>query len=233
MRKVDAILSYNETEHAVIVSHNLKEDNIYRCPWVIDAKGHGVPFSERSGIAFLGGYRHQPNVEAVEWFVATVMPLLRKRAPHIKFYIYGSHAPESFGELGTDAVVIKGFAETLDEIFETCRVFVAPLRSGAGIKGKVLDSMSYGVPAVLSPIAAEATGLANGVTTFVAEDPEEWAEHIVRLHEDETTWRQFSANILTLAAVNYSFEAGVKQMRKVFEGIGVYPSKHPAALVRA
>ncbi len=225
MRKVDAILSYNETEHAVIASHNLREDNIFKCPWVINAGGHRTPFEKRSGIAFLGGYKHLPNVEAVEFFVSKVMPHLRARSEKIKFYVYGSHMPESFKMLESDDVILKGYVENLDDIFETCRIFVAPLRSGAGIKGKVLDAMSYGIPSVLSRIAAESTGLIHGQSTFIANDPEEWAMRVIDIYTNKVRWTEFSEANLSIAKENYSIDNGWKLFAKALGYLGFFSGR--------
>lgn len=231
MRQVDGILSYNPTEHAVIVSHNLKGDNLFICPWVLDGRGHHTPFKERSGLAFLGGYRHTPNVEAVKFFVEQVMPLLRKRLPGVAFHIYGSHMPDSFKEYEAEDVILEGFVENLDDVFESARIMVAPLLSGAGIKGKVLEGMSAGIPQVLTPVAAEATGLTHGVSAMVVESPQAWVDAIVELYTDEQRWQQMSQNALSLARSNYSFEHGIKGMAKALEGVGVYPPNRKKALV--
>jgi glycosyltransferase involved in cell wall biosynthesis len=232
MRKVDAILAYNEMEHAVIASHNLRGDNIFKCPWVLPAHGHQTPFEQREGIAFLGGYRHHPNIEAVEFFLEKVIPLLRSRGKGIKFHIYGSNPPKEFELLdgGVD-VVVEGYVESLDDVFEKCRVFVAPLLSGAGIKGKVLESMSYGVPSVLSPVAAEATGLSNGISALIAETPEEWVDAIITLYEDKQKWQAMSENALVLARSNYSFEHGWKLMGKALAFLGFYSGKMDSHVV--
>jgi GT2 family glycosyltransferase/glycosyltransferase involved in cell wall biosynthesis len=231
MRKVDAILTYNESEHAVIASHNLCSDNIFKCPWVLPARGHQTPFEQRDGIAFLGNYRHPPNAEAVEYFLEKVMPLLRARGKPIRFHVYGSHPPKDFERFAADDVVVEGYVESLDEIFENCRLFVAPLLSGAGIKGKVLESMSYGVPAVLSPIAAEATGLSHGISALIAETPEEWVEAIFGLYENPEQWQALSCNALTLARNSYSFGAGWKLMGKALAYLGFYSANADAYAV--
>lgn len=231
MRQVDGILSYNPTEHAVIASHNLQTDNLYITPWVLDGRGHETPFKERSGLAFLGGYRHYPNIDAVTFFVEQVMPLLRKRLPGVAFHIYGSHMPDSFKQYEAEDVILEGFVESLDDVFESARLMVAPLLSGAGIKGKVLEGMSAGVPQVLSPVAAEATGLTHGVSAMIVEEPEAWVEAIAELYEDEQRWQQVSDNALALARSNYSVEHGIKGMAKALEGVGVYPPNHKKSLV--
>jgi len=163
MHEVDAILSYNETEHEIIASHTLEAEKIFKCPWVLEDLKSPVAFEQRQGIAFLGGFGHPPNREAVEFFIRGVVPLLRESGHTIPFHIYGSKFPEDLEYLACEDVIIEGFAETLDEVFDTCRVFVAPLLSGAGIKGKVLDSIAYAVPSVLSPVAAEATRPSSGL----------------------------------------------------------------------
>lgn len=231
MRQVDGILSYNPTEHAVILSHNLRVDNLHICPWVLDARGHKTPFAERAGISFLGGYRHAPNIEAVEFFVEKVMPLLRKRLPGVAFHVYGSSMPESFDKYESEEVVLEGFIESLDSVFESTRVMVAPLLSGAGIKGKVLEGMSAGIPQVLTPVAAEATGLTHGVSAMIVEEPEAWVDAIAELYENQEHWQQVSDNALALAKNNYSFDNGIKGMAKALEGVGIYPPNRKKSLI--
>ena len=225
MRKVDVILSYNKTEHAIITSHNLRQDNIFCTPWVVQIKKPKKTFAEREGITFLGGYRHPPNVEAMEHFVTEVMPLLREKQKGIKLHIYGSNLPKSLEELASDDIILEGFVESLATVFENCRVFVVPLLSGAGLKGKVIDCLSYGVPSVLSPIAAEGTNLNHGINTMIAEDPEEWVTNIIQLYNDETMWNKISENSLSLAKELYSFKSGQRQMQKVLNYLEMFTSE--------
>lgn len=225
MRRVDAIFSYNPVEHAVITSHNLREDNMFLCPWVVEYKGHKNGFQNREDIAFLGGYRHKPNVEAVLFFVKQVMPQLRERIPGIKFRIYGSGVPAEIEALACEDVIVEGFVETLDEVFETCRVFVAPLLSGAGIKGKVLDALSYAVPSVLSPIAAEGTGVSDGTTAFIASEPREWVDAIASLYTNQEIWEGCAEKLQGLVERNYSFAGGVARFDKPLRYLGIFQSR--------
>ena len=91
------------------------------------------------------------------------------------------------------------------------------LANRAGIKGKVLESLAYGVPNVLSPIAAEGTVLSGGLTTLIAHSPAEWVAAIVKLHNDKVLWHRMSENQKILAESNYSFENAQAQMRCIFE----------------
>ncbi|MBN1006362.1 glycosyltransferase [Amphritea sp. ZJ14W] len=224
-RQVDAILCYNATEHAVITSHILEADKLHITPWVLEQKPKGPEFDERNGIAFLGGFNHTPNGEAVEYLVNDIMPLLAKQRPDITLYVYGSNMPEAYKEMETDNVRMVGFAESLDGVYHDHRVFIAPLLSGAGIKGKVLESMAYGLPTVLTEVAAEGTGLTHGISTLIAQEPQEWVDAIIRLYDDQLLWNKFAENSHTLVAEKYSFEHGKKVFKDIFSSVGIYSTK--------
>lgn len=223
--QADAILCYNATEHAVITSHILEADKLHITPWVLEAKPSGPSFKERNGIAFLGGFNHTPNGEAVTYLVNDIMPLLEKKRPEIVLYVYGSNMPDEYKQMETENIKMVGFAETLDSVYHDHRVFVAPLLSGAGIKGKVLESMAYRLPTVLTDVAAEGTGLTHGISTLIAEKPEEWVDAIIKLYDDEALWNKFADNSETLVEAKYSFEHGHKVFKHIFASVGVYSSK--------
>lgn len=224
-QEVDAVLCYNSTEHAVITSHILNTEKLHITPWVLEDKPAGPLFGKRQGIAFLGGYNHAPNGEAVEYLVNEIMPLLTKQRPDIVLYVYGSSMPASFKEWENDNIKMIGFAETLDGVYHDHRVFVAPLLSGAGIKGKVLESMAYNLPTVLTDVAAEGTGLTHGISTLIAQESQEWVDAIIKLYDDQTLWTKFAENSQTLVEAQYSFEHGHKAFKKIFASVGVYSSK--------
>ena len=222
MRQVDAVLCYNEVEHAVVVSHGHMRDNLFICPWVVSEQ-HDVPgFSEREGLAFLGGFVHPPNREAIDFFVTEVMPLLQKRLPKVRLHIYGSNMPDDLVAGSVENVVVEGFVENLDDVYRRHRVFVSPLLSGAGIKGKVLNALSYGIPSVLSPISVEGTGIAHGVHALIAQSPQEWLEAIARLYANEKMWSALSHNSLHLARSKYSFDHAKNEFAKVLEYLELY-----------
>ena len=230
MRSVDAVLSYNEVEHSVIASHNLSVDNIFKCPWVLESKLSEVPFEQRTGIAFLGGFNHTPNREAIKYFVATVMPLLRVRVPGIKLHVYGSKITEEVEKLACDDVIIEGYVKSLSTVFDSCRVFIAPLLSGAGIKGKVLESIAYGVPCVLSPIAAESTGLTHGTNTLIAKDSAQWVDHIESLYGDSDLWSNVSISSNRLVETQYSFKNAIGDISALFQYLEMDPAANRIAL---
>lgn len=225
MQRVDAILSYSEFEHAVITSHILQSKKVHKCPWVIEVPKDKVSFSEREGVAFLGGYEHPANVEAVKFFIEEVMPLLRQNKRSISVYIYGSHMPASFHQYASDDVHIKGYVKSLDDVFLKHRVFIAPLFFGAGVKGKVLTAAAYGMPCVLSPIAIEATGLVHNVSALVAGAREEWAKDVVRLHMNEQEWNFISMNQQMMVKESYSFNRSKIMMKGILQSVNLIREK--------
>ncbi len=231
MKQVDVTLSYNLTEHAVIQSHNGLDTRVALCPWVVDTVAFRPLFALRQDIAFLGGFGHPPNQEAVLFFVREVMPLLIQRLPEARFIIYGSQIPAAIEALASPQVIIGGAVEQVSEVFETCRVFVAPLQSGAGVKGKVMDALSYGVPCVLSELAAEGITLRHGMEALIARTPEEWVEAVYALYRDHTLWQTVSAQALQFVRENHSFEQGKKLMRKALLLAELYPPDTVETLV--
>jgi GT2 family glycosyltransferase/glycosyltransferase involved in cell wall biosynthesis len=232
MRKVDLVLSYTDVEKAVILSHNLDSTQMARCPWVANVVPDVPEFAGRTDIAFLGGFNHHPNAEAVLWFVAEVLPRLRKVRPDIRFRVYGSNMPKSFLTLAEEeeGLVIGGWVPTVDAVYNACRLFVAPLRSGAGIKGKVVDALAHGVPCVLSPLAAEGIPLRDGMDACIADEPGQWVEAIVKLYDDEAAWSDMSKLARMLAQRHYGFDKGVLEMQDALRQAEIFTSPDNLAL---
>lgn len=222
---VDLTLSYNVVEHAVIESHTMGRAKVALCPWVVEPRPEAPGYLERHGIAFLGGYRHPPNRRAVEYFVESIMPEVRKLRPGIAFHIYGSSVPPEFARFAAEDVVIEGFVESVDQALDRSRVFVAPLTSGAGIKGKVLEALASGIPSVLSPIAAEGIGIRDGLEALIATTPQAWAEAIVELYDDPQRWAEVSAAGRRYVEETHSFARGRETLRRAFAQHGIPTSE--------
>ena len=221
----DVAICYTDAERAVITSHVMKESNILRCPWVVQTATDVAPFAARDGIAFLGGYGHKPNVEAVEFFCKQVMPVLTEQMPDIVFRIYGSKVPDEFKAFESDNIEVIGFVEDIADVYQKARVFVSPLLSGAGLKGKVIDCMASGLPSVMTSVSAEGTGLVHSQSTFVAESVGEWCEYIKLLYEDEHTWQRLSENSQQVAKSLFSPAEGLRGMRKILSKVEVYSNQ--------
>lgn len=115
-------------------------------PWTVEP--HSLPnrAARATTLAFIGGYRHPPNVDAAAWAVRELMPRLRHEMPGAELLLVGSHMPAEVASLAAPDVLPVGYVETLGEIYGQARLTIAPLRYGAGLKGKVLDSLAAGLP---------------------------------------------------------------------------------------
>ena len=233
MNQVDLILSYTDVEKAVIMSHHMGSSKVAKCPWVADVIEEVRPFSSRADIAFLGGFQHFPNVEAVEWFIKNVMPLLETSLPGVRFRVYGSNVPKQLLDLAKQSknVVIEGWVADVAEVYNTCKVFLAPLQSGAGIKGKVIGALCHGLPCVLSSIAVEGIAIGDGVHAAVANTPEQWEERITQLYTDEKRWNNMSAFALEFAKLTYGMEKGVQDMQSALLEAGFFTITESKTLV--
>jgi GT2 family glycosyltransferase/glycosyltransferase involved in cell wall biosynthesis len=233
MSKVDLVLTYTAVEEAVIQSHNLDATVVGRCPWVSPVADSVAPFTQRTGIAFLGGFGHPPNQDAVAWFLRHVWAGLRAVLPEVQLHIYGSNAPPSLAALVSqhEGVVLQGWVPQVATAYGAHRVFIAPLQSGAGIKGKVVGALAHGLPSVLSPVAAEGIAVAGGVDAMLADTPAQWVEAVARLYSDEAAWNAMSARAQDFVRARHGFAQGVQQMQESLQRAGIFSHRTGAALV--
>lgn len=175
-------------------------------------------FAERADMMFVGGFQHPPNIDAATWFVQDIFPRVRERLPGARFHIIGSRASVAVEALGNeDGVVFHGFVADLEPMLDGIRLAVAPLRYGAGVKGKVNMSMSYGQPVIATPIAVEGMYAEAGRDVLVADDPDAFADAIVRAYNDEALWTSLSDHGLDNVQRHFSFEAARDAARRLFD----------------
>ena len=148
------------------------------------------------------------------------MPLLDGTGAHLT--IYGSGMGEDIRALASDVIDPAGFVEDIADAYGRHRIFIAPLLSGAGIKGKVLSAIAHGIPTVLTPIAAEGIGLRSGHDCLIVETPQEWAEAIMTLSKDDKLWAAMSKAARDYAGQRFSFEAGRVKMKAAFEAVDLF-----------
>ena len=179
--------------------------------------GAGLPFAQRKDLVFVGGFRHPPNGDGVRWFLEAVMPLLRQRLPEVVFHCIGSDpTPEILALQQQPGVVIHGYVADLGPAMDGMRIAVAPLRFGAGVKGKINLSMAHGQPVVATSIAIEGMHLTDGEDVLVADDATAFAEAVLRLYQDEALWNRLSVNGLSNVSRHFSMQAAAATVKQVF-----------------
>ncbi len=184
---------------------------------------HAVPgcrrgYAQREGLMFVGGYQHPPNVDAATWFARDIFPLVRKQLPEVQFHLIGSKAPAEVKALGEQpGVVFHGYVEDIEPFLDGCRIAVAPLRYGAGVKGKVNMSMSYGQPVVATPVAVEGMFAQAGRDVLVAAEAGDFAAQVIAAYRDEALWSTLSEHGTANVREHFSFEAARRALRNIVD----------------
>jgi GT2 family glycosyltransferase len=178
----------------------------------------------RAGLLFVGGFQHRPNEDAVVWFVEDVLPLVLRRHPDCVLTVVGSNVTPAVKALAAESVRVTGWVADLAPFYAATRLAIAPLRFGAGVKGKVGEAMALGVPMSMTTIAAEGMHIDDGIHAMVADRSELMAQQICQLLEDDELWRALSARGREL--INERF--GVARARELLVQ-ALRPVPEPAA----
>ena len=197
-------------------------------PLMNDVPGCTNGYERRSGLAFLGGFLHRPNADAVEYFLDEIWPLIRLSSPGMCFYAIGPDIPESLSARSDPGFVPVGHVQDLSTRLAQVRLTVAPLRYGAGAKGKVITSLAHGVPCVLTQIAAEGMGF-TGEEIVVAKDPQSFAAAVLDLYADPVRWASLSNCGMAWVARTHSLEVGGRQLISTLRAIGAPTGQHVSA----
>ncbi|MGA9342711.1 MAG: glycosyltransferase [Rhodanobacteraceae bacterium] len=184
---------------------------------VHDIPGCRTPFAERQDLVFVGGFQHPPNVDAVEWLVQEILPRVAAALPHVRTHIIGSRVTPEIRKLASDSVLIHGYVEDIAPFMDGARIGLAPLRYGAGVKGKVNLAMSYGLPVVATTCAIEGMHARADQDVLVADTAEDFAAAIVGLYDDEAVWTRLSTNGMENVRRYFSFDAATRVVDRIFE----------------
>jgi Predicted glycosyltransferases len=163
-----------------------------------------IGFESRRDMFFVGGYSHRPNVDAAQWFAREIWPKVRPRLPDVKVFLIGSEMPPAVAVLAGEGIEPVGHVPDLTSYLERCRISIAPLRYGAGVKGKINLAQSWGIPVVATTAAVEGMQLEPSRDVLVADTPDDFANAIVRLYTSPTLWTGVSEAGRANVARHYS-----------------------------
>ncbi|HEY1977134.1 MAG TPA: glycosyltransferase [Candidatus Baltobacteraceae bacterium] len=191
-RRADATIAVTPEEQSVL--HDLGAREVFVVPTIHEPRvGDERAFDASSGLLFIGNYNHPPNVDGVRWLCHDVMPIVWRSLPNVRLTLLGSNAPREVEALAADRVSVAGYVRDVAPYFLQSRVFVAPLRFGAGMKGKIGQALEYALPVVTTPVGAEGLNLRDGENaTIVAANPEAFAQAVVALYGDAERWQRYS-----------------------------------------
>jgi glycosyltransferase involved in cell wall biosynthesis len=200
IHRCDLTLMISEMETKLLIEKfQVPETHVYHLPFMLPAPtkiNALTPFEERQHFISIGNFRHAPNWDAVLQLKTDIWPKIRKRLPKAELHIYGAYPPPKATQLhnAKEGFLVKGWAEDAQEVMQNARICLAPLRFGAGIKGKLVEAMQMGTPSITTQIGAEAMhGLLpwNGVIT---DNIETFIDAAVSLYEDKTNWLLMQKN---------------------------------------
>jgi glycosyltransferase involved in cell wall biosynthesis len=191
-RSSDVVCTVSEYEKAVLESEIPGKRVVavptffYNPPFPL---GYGTSYELRTDLSFVGGFNHSPNADGVFWFVREVLPLIQAKIPNIRFNIIGSNPTPEIMALEGNGIHVTGYVpdEELERLYGQTRVVVAPLRYGAGVKGKVIEAVARGIPVVTTSIGVE--GITEHAEVIAeADTPEEFAIQVADLYENQERW---------------------------------------------
>jgi glycosyltransferase involved in cell wall biosynthesis len=200
IHRCDLTLMISEMETKLLIEKfQVPETHIFHLPFMLPAPtkiNELTSFEERQHFISIGNFRHAPNWDAVLQLKTDIWPKIRKRLPKAELHIYGAYPPPKATQLhnAKEGFLVKGWAEDAQEVMQNARICLAPLRFGAGIKGKLVEAMQMGTPSITTQIGAEAMhGLLpwNGVIT---DNIETFIDAAVSLYEDKTNWLLMQKN---------------------------------------
>ncbi len=202
----DATIVFSDAERDML-RQEVDPAKLHLLRWVVRAMPNPPPFEARDGICFVGNFRHGPNVDAVQWFAREIMPLLVAAKPGLRCHIVGDGAPVAVRSLASANLLVHGWIDDLDTLLSSARVGIAPLRYGAGFKGKVATSLACGTPVIGTSIAFEGTGLLEGDGVRVVDDAAGFACAVLEVMENEAEWTRLSRRGIERCGELYSPQA--------------------------
>lgn len=217
MKIVDIVLSVSPEEKKII-DKELNNDKTIVTPifFYRDFEKATYDISKKSGLVFVGGFAHTPNVDGVKWFVSDILPIIRKEIPDIKLTLAGSNPTAEIMSMAGNGIEVTGYLsdEKLTELYQRSRVCVIPLRFGAGVKGKTVDAMYNRMAIVSTSIGLE--GL-NGIESYLQahDDPDDFAREVIRLYKDDNEIAKAYEKNIEYVRENLSY----KQALDLFESI--------------
>jgi glycosyltransferase involved in cell wall biosynthesis len=209
---VTLVVSEQEGEH---LRREIPDLDVEVVPLANDVWPDVPPHAGRAGLLFVGGFAHDPNVDAALRLVRVIMPLVWREFPGVGLTLVGGNPPEEVRALASSGVAVPGWVKDLRPLLASSVANVAPLRYGAGVKGKVTEALGAGLPVVTTPLGAEGTGAVDGRDLLIGDDPEAFAAHVVRLLREEETWTALSAAGQDLVRRTASVDAQRAALRRL------------------
>ena len=212
----------------------VSKEILYYLPFMVTKlpdSGNFPGFEQRANFMTIGNLLHGPNVDSVLYLKKEIWPLIKKQLPQAQLYIYGNYAPQHILELHNQkqGFYIMGWADSVAHVMQKARVCLAPLRFGAGLKGKLLDAMLYGTPGVTTSIGAEGMYGDLPIPGVIADTPEAFVELSVAIYSDKIKWQQNAQRGIEIIKARYNGKAIAKDFMTRLDALKINLKLHRQA----
>ena len=216
---------YNKADRVWVVTEQDKksiESNVRNIPIDIIPNIHLVSseapdFDKSRDLLFVGNFAHPPNVDAVDYFIKEIWPGVSQKIPDIRLWIVGNNPPDHIKKLHSEKIIVTGFVPETKPYLLQSRISVNPLRYGAGMKGKIGEALSFGLPVITTSIGAEGMNLEDNKHALIADSPDTFINQIVRLYNDRELWQKLSAAGRAHVENNWGKTPVIKKFKKIFD----------------
>ena len=204
-RKADRLWVITEADRAAVAEYvpGIPMDLVSNVHSRVDEQ---KDYAKTKDLLFVGNFWHMPNVDAMVVFCELIFPLILQKRPDIKVKIAGDNAPPGLKRYQSESIQFLGHVPDLAPLLRSARISIAPLRYGAGMKGKIGEALSWGLPVVTTTIGAEGMNLVDGEHALIADSPAAFAEAVLRAYEDEALWTKLSHNGPLKVENNWGYE---------------------------
>jgi glycosyltransferase involved in cell wall biosynthesis len=180
------------------------------------ARHDGTPAPDEHRVIFTGNMSYFPNADGAEYFVRSVLPHIKREVPETRTYLVGQNPPPRVRSLAREDIVVTGFVEDIAAEYARSVVAVAPIRYGAGTLNKLLEPMAMGIPVVTTSMGSGGIDLVPGEDLLVADGPEEFASHVVRLMRDPALRGRMGASAAAKVRARYGWEDVVASLEEAY-----------------
>jgi GT2 family glycosyltransferase len=175
-----------------VLEREVPTANIKVVPNIHALHDRGNSFNSREGLLFVGNFNHRPNVDALRFYFHHILPHIQESLSGLKLYVAGSNMSEEIYDYASADVIVLGYIPDLTPLFSRSRLFIAPLRYGSGMKGKIGQALSYGLPVITTTIGAEGMGLKHGHEAMLVDEPQAFAATVVQAYSSQALWQHLS-----------------------------------------
>ncbi len=200
-KNADVVIAISTTDKELLKKHFNTDEKVVLISNIhqhIDKSDNFNSFENRKDLLFVGSFRHDPNSDAVKYLKEDIMPLVWKVIPDLKVNIIGSYITEEIEALASDKFKLLGFVDDLNAVINTTKLFVAPLRFGAGIKGKIGQSLEHSLPLVTTNVGAEGFDFGEQTNVMIANNAEAIAQKVIDLYTNKILWEEASNSCKTI-----------------------------------